>query len=148
MLGYWKRPDASAEALIDDWYRSGDVAYADGSGYLYMVDRAKDMIITGGENVYSIEVEAVLAEHPAVREAAVFGVPHERWGEAVHAGVVVDAGATAEALTEYCRTRIAGFKVPRSIELRAEPLPKSGAGKVLKSTLRQPFWESRERRVG
>jgi len=148
MLGYWNRPDATAEALIDGWYRSGDVAYADERGYLYMVDRAKDMIITGGENVYSIEVEATLAEHPAVREAAVFGVPHERWGEAVHAVAVVEPGATAEVLMEYCRTRIAGFKVPRSIELRAEPLPKSGAGKVLKSTLRQPFWDGRERPVG
>jgi long-chain acyl-CoA synthetase len=148
MLGYWKRPDASADALIDGWYRSGDVAYADERGYLYMVDRAKDMIITGGENVYSIEVEAVLTEHPAVREAAVFGVPHERWGEAVHAVAVVEPGATVAALTEHCRTRIAGFKVPRTIELRAEPLPRSGAGKVLKSTLRQPFWDGRERHVG
>ena len=113
-----------------------------------MVDRAKDMIITGGENVYSIEVEAVLADHPAVREAAVFGVPHERWGEAVHAVAVVEPGATAEALMEYCRTRIASFKVPYSIELRAEPLPKPGAGKVLKSTLRQPFWDGRQRHVG
>ena len=95
--------------------------------------------------MYSIEVESVLAEHPAVREAAVFGVPHERWGEAVHAVAVVEPGATAEALMEYCRTRVAGFKVPRSIELRAEPLPKSGAGKVLKSSLRRPFWDGRDR---
>jgi long-chain acyl-CoA synthetase len=122
--------------------------YADERGYLYMVDRAKDMIITGGENVYSIEVETVLAEHPAVREAAVFGVPHERWGEAVHAVAVAEPGTTVDALTEHCRTRIAGFKVPRTIELRAEPLPRSGAGKVLKSTLRQPFWDGRERHVG
>jgi long-chain acyl-CoA synthetase len=150
MLGYWNRPDATAEALVDGWYRSGDVAYADEHGYLYMVDRAKDMIITGGENVYSIEVESVLAEHPAVREAAVFGVPDDRWGEAVHAVVVVapGAGVTTGDLIEHCRGRIAGFKVPRAIELREEPLPKSGAGKVLKSTLREPFWEGTERRVG
>ncbi len=150
MLGYWNRPDATADALVDGWYRSGDIAHADEQGYLYMVDRAKDMIITGGENVYSIEVESVLADHPAVREAAVFGVPHERWGEAVHAVVVLEAGAEldGEALTEHCRRRIAGFKVPRSIDVREEPLPKSGAGKVLKSKLREPFWHGHDRRVG
>jgi long-chain acyl-CoA synthetase len=148
MLGYWNRPDATAEALVGGWYRSGDVAYADESGYLYVVDRVKDMIITGGENVYSIEVESVLAEHPSVREAAVFGVPHAQWGEAVHAVAVVASGVDADALIEHCRARIAGFKVPRSIDLREEPLPKSGAGKVLKSTLREPFWEGSDRRVG
>jgi len=147
MLGYWNRPDATAEAIVDGWYRSGDIARADERGYLYMVDRAKDMIITGGENVYSIEVEAVLADHPAVREAAVFGVPHERWGEAVHAVVVLDGDADAEALIEHCRRRIAGFKVPRSVEIRNEALPKSGAGKVLKSELREPFWHGHDRRV-
>jgi long-chain acyl-CoA synthetase len=145
MLGYWNRPDATAEALAGGWYRSGDIARADERGYLYMVDRAKDMIITGGENVYSIEVEAVLADHPAVREAAVFGVPDERWGEAVHAVVVLDAGAEVdgEALLAHCRERIAGFKVPRSLEIQNEPLPKSGAGKVLKRELRAPFWGDR-----
>jgi acyl-CoA synthetase (AMP-forming)/AMP-acid ligase II len=150
MLGYWNRPDATAEVLVDGWYRSGDVAYADERGYLFMVDRLKDMIITGGENVYSIEVESALADHPAVREAAVFGVPHERWGEAVHAVVVVAAGTDIdpEALIEHCHGRIAGFKVPRSIDIRDEPLPKSGAGKILKSTLREPFWREHDRRVG
>ena len=148
MLGYWNRPEATSEALVEGWYRSGDIAYADDGGRLYMVDRAKDMIISGGENVYSIEVESVLASHPSVREAAVFGVPHERWGEAVHAVAVVDGGVTAEALAEHCRARIAGFKVPRSIDLREEPLPKSGAGKVLKSSLREPYWKALDRRVG
>jgi long-chain acyl-CoA synthetase len=148
MLGYWSRPDATAEALVDGWYRSGDVAYADERGFLYMVDRAKDMIITGGENVYSVEVESTLAGHPAVREAAVFGVPHERWGEAVHAVAVVDVAVDADELIEHCRGRIAGYKVPRSIELRQQPLPKSGAGKVLKNTLRAPFWADHGRRVG
>jgi long-chain acyl-CoA synthetase len=149
MLGYWNRPEATAEALVDGWYRSGDIVRADEHGYLHMVDRAKDMIVTGGENVYSLEVEAALMRHPAVAEAAVFGVPHDRWGEAVHAVVTTrpDAAATAEALVEHCRGLIAGFKVPRTIELRDEPLPKSGAGKVLKTRLRQPFWAGRERRV-
>jgi long-chain acyl-CoA synthetase len=151
MRGYWNRPDATADVLVDGWYRSGDVAYADERGYLFMVDRAKDMIITGGENVYSIEVESVLVEHPVVREAAVFGVPHERWGEAVHAVVVLEAGGREvdpNTLIEHCRERIAGFKVPRSLEIREESLPRSGAGKVLKSTLREPFWHGRGRQVG
>ena len=114
-----------------------------------MVDRAKDMIITGGENVYSIEVEAALSEHPDVLEAAVFGIPDARWGEAVHAAVTPRPGAVldVDALIEHTRRRIAGFKVPRSIDLRTEPLPKSGAGKVLKSRLREPYWAGRERRV-
>jgi long-chain acyl-CoA synthetase len=112
-----------------------------------MVDRAKDMIITGAENVYSVEVEAVLTAHDAVSEAAVFGVPDERWGEAVHAVVVASPETTADELIAHCRARIAGFKVPRAIDVRREPLPKSGAGKLLKSTLREPFWAGRERRV-
>ena len=149
MLGYWNRPDATAEALVDGWYRSGDIVRSDGDGYLFMVDRAKDMIISGGENVYSIEVESVLGEHPDVLEAAVFGIPDARWGEAVHAVVTVRPGAapSVEALTEHARRRIAGFKVPRSIDVRGEPLPKSGAGKVLKSELRKPYWTGRERLV-
>lgn len=146
MLGYWKRPDATAEALVDGWYRTGDLVRADADGYLYMVDRAKDMIISGGENVYSVEVESVLLSHPAVSEAAVFGVPDPRWGEAVHA-VVVAEGVDADELAAHCRARIAGFKVPRAIELRSEPLPKSGAGKVLKGRLREPYWAGQERRV-
>lgn len=149
MLGYWNRPDATAEALVDGWYRSGDIVRADDHGYLFMVDRAKDMIITGGENVYSIEVESVLTEQHDVLEAAVLGIPDARWGEAVHAVVTVRPGAdvTVEELTEHVRRRIAGFKVPRSIDLRTEPLPKSGAGKVLKSQLREPYWTGLERRV-
>jgi long-chain acyl-CoA synthetase len=148
MLGYWNRPEATAEALVDGWYRTGDLAREDDDGYLYMVDRAKDMIITGAENVYSVEVEAALAQHPAVDEVAVFGVPDERWGEAVHAVVVPRAAVTAEELTAHCRALLGGFKVPRAIELRAEPLPKSGAGKLLKARLREPYWAGRERMVG
>jgi long-chain acyl-CoA synthetase len=150
MLGYWNRPEATRAALVDGWYRTGDGAYADEDGYLFMVDRLKDMIISGGENVYSIEVENVLAALPGVSEAAVFGVPDPRWGERVHAVVVLSAGAelTEAALSAHCRARIAGFKVPRSFQLRFEPLPKSGAGKVLKTPLREPFWDGVQRRVG
>jgi long-chain acyl-CoA synthetase len=144
MLGYWNRP----AALVDGWYRTGDLVRADADGYLYMVDRAKDMIITGGENVYSVEVENALLSHPAVLETAVFGVPDDRWGEAVHAVVVVRDDTTPDALIAHCRTRIAGFKVPRTIALSHDPLPKSGAGKLLKSRLREPHWTGRERRVG
>jgi long-chain acyl-CoA synthetase len=147
MLGYWNRPEATAEALVDGWYRTGDLVRAEEDGYLYMVDRAKDMIITGAENVYSVEVEAVLSAHAAVSEAAVFGIPDERWGEAVHAVVVASGDVTADELIAHCRSRIAGFKVPRAIDIRRDPLPKSGAGKLLKSTLREPFWEGRERQV-
>ncbi|HEY3771605.1 MAG TPA: long-chain-fatty-acid--CoA ligase [Solirubrobacteraceae bacterium] len=150
MLGYWNRPEATAAALTaDGWYRTGDAAYADAGGYLFMVDRLKDMIISGGENVYSIEVENALASLDGVAEAAVFGVPDPQWGERVHAVVVLsDASAVDEdALRAHCRGRIAGFKVPRSFELRTEPLPRSGAGKVLKNPLREPHWRHSARRV-
>jgi long-chain acyl-CoA synthetase len=149
MLGYWEQPEATEAALTPDrWYRTGDAAYADADGYLFLVDRLKDMIISGGENVYSVEVEAVLAEHPAVTEAAVYGVPHARWGEAVHATVAVtDPAITADDLIAHCRERIAGFKVPRGLDLTTEPLPKSGAGKLLKNRLRDPHWAGRERNI-
>ncbi len=149
MLGYWKRPKETQAALVDGWYRTGDAAYRDDDGYLYLVDRLKDMIISGGENVYSIEVEAALTEHEAVREAAVFGVPDPRWGEMVYAVVVVPEGrdVSPEDLSSSIRGRIAGYKVPRTIEVRHEPLPKSGAGKVLKSRLKEPFWAGHKQGV-
>lgn len=149
MLGYWNRPQATEAALAEGWYRSGDAARTDADGYFYLVDRLKDMIITGGENVYSIEVEAALLAHPAVNEAAVFGIPDARWGEAVHAVVSLAPGAavTAEALIAHCRDHIAGYKIPRTIECWTDPLPKSGAGKLLKHTLREPHWIGHDRRV-
>jgi acyl-CoA synthetase (AMP-forming)/AMP-acid ligase II len=149
MLGYWRRPEATEAALVDGWYRSGDAAYADGDGYLYMVDRLKDMIITGGENVYSVEVESALLEHPVVLEAAVFGAPDPHWGETVRGVVVLAQGGqvTVAELIGHCRERLAGFKVPREIQLRTAPLPKSGAGKVLKRELRGPYWAGQRRMV-
>jgi long-chain acyl-CoA synthetase len=150
MLGYWRR-EAETKAAItpDGWYRSGDMAYADEYGYLYIVDRVKDMIISGGENVYSTEVELALYEHPDVAECAVFGVPDPRWGERVHAVIVPRAGRDVDeqTLVAHARERIAGYKVPRSLEIRLEPLPKSGAGKILKRELRDPHWAGQERRV-
>ena len=150
MLGYWNRPDATASALFDGWYATGDAARADEDGYLFLLDRLKDMIVSGGENIYSIEVEAALMQHQAVLEAAVFGVPDPRWGEAVHAVVCVrdGSGVTDAELIEHCRRLIAGYKLPRTLDVRSgEALPRSGAGKVLKHVLREPFWAGHERRV-
>jgi long-chain acyl-CoA synthetase len=147
MAGYWKRAEESAAALTEDgWYRSGDAGRLDADGYLYIVDRVKDMIITGGENVYCAEVESALSSHPAVLEVAVFGVPDDRWVERVHATVVLrELGAACEEdLAEHCRAQIARYKLPRSFDLRAELLPKSGAGKVLKRELRAPYWQGHE----
>jgi long-chain acyl-CoA synthetase len=145
MMGYWQNPEATAQALRAGWFHTGDLGYADNEANLFIVDRAKDMIITGGENVYSVEVENALASHPDAIEVAVFGIPHERWGEAVHAVVVTatTAPALADELIAHCRGLIAGFKVPKSIDLQTEPLPKSGPGKVLKRSLRDAFWEGR-----
>jgi long-chain acyl-CoA synthetase len=150
MKGYWNRPDETAAALDEDgWYHSGDAAYADQDGYLYIVDRVKDMIISGGENVYCTEVENAVYQHAAVLECAVFGVPDEQWGERVHAAVVLKDGAEADeaAIIEHCRALIAGYKLPRSIDFHDQPLPKSGAGKLLKRELREPYWAGRERQV-
>jgi long-chain acyl-CoA synthetase len=147
MVGYWNKPRETAAALAGGWYRSGDLGYQDEHGYIYLVDRAKDMIVTGGENVYCSEVEEALFRHPAVAEAAVFGIPDERWGEAVHAVVVPREAVSEDELREHCRALIAGYKVPKAIELRAEPLPKSAAGKVLKRELRAPYWAGHETAV-
>ena len=143
MLGYWNKPQQTADALHDGWYRTGDLGYVDARQHVYLVDRAKDMIVTGGENVYGTEVEDALYTHEAVLEAAVFGVPDERWGESVYAVVVPRAEVDPDALIAHCRTLIAGYKVPKHVELRTEPLPKSAAGKVLKRRLRAPHWEGR-----
>jgi long-chain acyl-CoA synthetase len=147
MGAYWNKPRETADALEDGWYRTGDLGYMDEEAFVFLVDRAKDMIVSGGENVYSTEVEDVLYRHPAVLEAAVFGVPDAKWGEAVHAVVVPRAPVTADELIAHCRAAIGAYKVPRRIDLRAQPLPKSGAGKVLKRELRAPFWVERDAMV-
>ncbi len=150
MQGYWNKPEQSEAVLRDTGYWTGDLGYLDDEGYLFLVDRSKDMIVSGGENVYSTEVEEVLYSHSAVLEAAVFGVPDEKWGEAVHAVVVPredHAGLAPQQLIDFCRERIAAYKVPASIEIRTEPLPKSGPGKILKRELRAPYWKDQERSV-
>jgi long-chain acyl-CoA synthetase len=147
LLGYWNKPAQTAAALVNGWYRSGDLGYMDQFANLYLVDRAKDMIISGGENVYSSEVEEALYSHPMVLEAAVFGIPDDRWGERVHAAVVPRGPVTVEDLVAHCRDRIAGYKVPKAIDLRDEALPKSAAGKILKRELRRPYWEGRDSNI-
>jgi long-chain acyl-CoA synthetase len=147
MTGYWRNPVETNAVLSDGWYHTGDLGYCDRQSNLFIVDRAKDMIVSGGENIYSTEVENALAAHPLVAEAAVFGVPDERWGEAVLAIVVTRHEVTADELITHCRSHIAGFKVPKLIELRTEPLPKSAAGKVLKRDLREPHWVGRQAKV-
>ncbi len=147
MAGYWCQPEPTAAAMRGGWYLTGDLGYRDEDWNIYLVDRAKDMIVTGGENVYSTEVEDALASHPAVEEVAVFGVPDPRWGEAVYAVVVPREPVSADELAAHCRERIARFKVPRQIELYAEPLPKSAAGKILKRALREPHWAGQQVQV-
>ncbi|MBN9390972.1 MAG: long-chain-fatty-acid--CoA ligase [Chloroflexi bacterium] len=148
MQGYWNNPQATALALVDGWVHTGDGGYMDEDGFIFVVDRLKDMIISGGENVYSAEVENSVASHPAVSACAVIGIPDERWGEAVHAVVVLKAGteATAEEIISHCHTLIAGYKCPRSISFQ-ESLPISAAGKIMKTTLKQPYWQNQTRKV-
>lgn len=149
MLGYWNKPEETARALQDGWVYTGDAGYLDDSGYLFIVDRVKDMVVTGGENVFTNEVENAVISHEAVQDVAVIGIPHAEWGEAVHAIVILHPGSkvTEAELIAHCRERIAGYKLPKSFTFRDEPLPLSGAGKVLKTELRKPFWEGRERQV-
>jgi acyl-CoA synthetase (AMP-forming)/AMP-acid ligase II len=149
MSGYWRKPAETAATMVDGWIRTGDAGYVDEDGFVFLVDRIKDMIVTGGENVYSSEVENAVARHPAVATVAVIGIPSERWGEAVHAVVILrkDHHATENDIIEHCRKHIAGYKCPRSVEFRTEPLPVTGPGKVLKRALRAPYWENRPSRI-
>jgi len=149
MRGYWGMEEQSRETLRNGWLHTGDLGYMDEEGFIFLVDRAKDMIISGGENIFSVEVEGAIYQHPAVQECAVIGIPSEQWGEAVLAVVVPKEGATVtgEEIIAHCRTLIAGYKLPRSVELRQEPLPVSGAGKILKTDLRKPYWAGRSKSV-
>ena len=149
MLGYWRQPEMTARTLRNGWLHTGDGGYMDEDGFVYVVDRVKDMIISGGENVYSAEVEQALYTHPDVAECAVIGIPDEKWGEAVHAVVRLKPGRTPApaALIAHCHALIAGYKCPRSVAFREEPLPLSGAGKILKTELRKPYWEGKDRAV-
>jgi long-chain acyl-CoA synthetase len=147
--GYWNNPEETAEAFRDGFFRTGDIGHQDTAGYVYILDRLKDMIVTGGENVYSGEVEAAIYGHPAVYEVAVFGVPDPQWGELVVACVVLKPGATltADDLIAFCRRSLASYKLPRRVEFSETDLPKNGSGKVLKKTLRERFWTHEQRVV-
>ncbi len=149
MLGYWNKPEETAAAVIDGWMHTGDGGRMDEHGYVFIVDRIKDMIVTGGENVYSAEVENAVALHPAVAACAVIAVPSAEWGESVHAAVVLQPGANLELedLQTHVRSLIAHYKVPRSLEI-LDALPMSGAGKILKRELRKPHWGDTDRAVG
>jgi acyl-CoA synthetase (AMP-forming)/AMP-acid ligase II len=148
MNGYWRRPDETARTLRDGWLHTGDVGRLDDEGYLFVEDRVKDMVVSGGENVYPRAVESVLFEHPAVADAAVIGVPDERWGEAVKAVVTLRPGtqATEGELIDFCRPRLAGFERPKSVDF-VDALPRTASGKVLKRVLREPYWAGHARRV-
>ena len=148
MIGYWNLPDATRGALKDGWMHTGDAAYMDEDGYVYIQDRIKDMIISGGENVYPAQVESAIYGHPAVSEVAVIGVPDETWGEAVKACVVPKPGTTVDPddIIAFTRERLAGFKVPKTVEV-IDAMPRNPSGKILRRELRAPFWEGRDRQV-
>ena len=148
MKGYWRMEEATARTLRGGWLWTGDIGYLDEEGYIYIVDRSKDMIISGGENIYPREIEEVLYTHPAVMDAAVIGVPSGKWGEDVKACVVLkaDAEASDEAIIAFCREQLAGFKCPKTVDF-VDELPRNLSGKVLKKDLRAPYWEGQERQV-
>jgi acyl-CoA synthetase (AMP-forming)/AMP-acid ligase II len=148
MVGYWKKPVETGQVIVDGWLHTGDMGYYDRKGYIYIVDRKKDMIVTGGENVYPREVEEVLYRHPAVQEAAVIGVPDDVWVERVHAVVVLKEGEKAQEteIIDFCKQQLARYKAPKSVELVAA-LPKNPQGKILKRELREKYWVGKERRV-
>jgi fatty-acyl-CoA synthase len=148
MDGYWQQPEETAKSIINGWYHTGDMATIDENGYIDIVDRKKDIIISGGENISSIEVEGTLYEHPAILEAAIIAVPHEKWGEVPHAVCVLREGETVteQEIIAFCRERMAHFKCPKSIQFVKE-LPKTASGKIQKVVLREPFWKDAKRRV-
>jgi acyl-CoA synthetase (AMP-forming)/AMP-acid ligase II len=149
MSGFWNNPEATAERMVDGWVKTGDVGYLDANGYLYMVDRGGDMIVSGGFNIYPAELENALCDHPDVIEAAVFGIPHERWGETPCAVCTIrpDATVTEAELVALCEQKLGNYKRPGKVVLRADPLPKTPVGKIKRKELREPFWAGHTRRV-
>ena len=149
MMSYWKLPNATRDALKDGWIRTGDAGYLDEDGYAFLRDRIKDMVVTGGENVYPAEVEKVLGGHPSIREVAVIGIPDEKYGEALLAIAALkpDGRLSQEELLEFCREKIAGYKIPRQLKI-VEALPRNASGKILKTALREPYWAGKDRSIG
>jgi acyl-CoA synthetase (AMP-forming)/AMP-acid ligase II len=148
MKGYWNQPELTAEAKRGGWYHTGDAGRMDDDGYIFLVDRVKDMIVSGGENVYSAEVESVLHDHPAVKECAVIGIPSEKWGEAVHALITLKDGQSFNEadIIAFCQERIAHYKCPKAVEV-IDAMPLSGVNKILKTELRKPYWKGHESKV-
>jgi acyl-CoA synthetase (AMP-forming)/AMP-acid ligase II len=148
MVEYWRKPEDTREVMGEGWLHTGDMGYYDQQGYIYIVDRKKDMIISGGENIYPREIEEVLYQHPAVAEAAVIGIPDETWVERVHALVVLKDGrdATGDEIIEFCRRQLARYKAPKSVEF-VDALPKNPQGKILKREIRQKYWKGLERKI-
>ena len=148
MLGYWNLPEETSKTLKDGWLRTGDAGYMDSDGYVYVHDRVKDMIVSGGENVYPAEVESAIFGHEKISDVAVIGIPDERWGEAVKAVVVLKEGESVseEEIINFAKERIAGFKSPKSVDFISE-LPRNPSGKILKKELRAPYWAGRERQI-
>ena len=146
--GYWNRPDETRDAIQDGWFSAGDIAYRDEEGYIYLIDRKNDKIISGGVNIFPREIEEVLLRHPSILEAAVFGIPDERWGEAVHAAVVLqpDTPATKDSIIDFCAGSIARYKLPKQVEF-VDTLPRNAAGKILRRELRDPYWAGLTRRI-
>ncbi|WP_286263682.1 acyl-CoA synthetase [Thalassotalea atypica] len=149
MMGYWNNPEQTASAIKDGWLYTGDAGYIDEDGFIFLVDRVKDMIISGGENIFSAEVESAVSLHPAVQEVAVVGIPSAEWGESVHAIIRLKEGQSCDdsKVIEFCREHIAGYKLPRSIEFREQPFPMTGANKIQKNALREPYWENADRKI-
>lgn len=150
MVGYWNNPEATAERLVNGWILTGDIGILDRNGYLYLLDRADDMIVSGGYNIWPLELENAISFHPAVLEVAVFGVPHEKWGETPLAAVVLKPGMTAteEEICVLCAQRLGSFKKPGRVVFHQEPLPKTPVGKLRRKDLREPYWAGHTRRVG
>ncbi|QOL24582.1 long-chain-fatty-acid--CoA ligase [Thalassotalea sp. LPB0316] len=150
MMGYWNKEEQTQAAIKDGWLHSGDAGYVDEEGFIFLVDRVKDMIISGGENVFSAEVESAVSKHPAVHEVAVIGIPSVEWGESVHAIVRLkpEHSCAEQELIDFCREYIAGYKTPRSVEFRTEPFPITGAAKIQKNVLREPYWQNEQQKIG
>ena len=146
MKGYWNKPDATKEAIQDEWFFSGDAGYFDEEGYLYIHDRVKDMIVSGGENVYLAEVENALMAHENISDAAVIGIPDDKWGEAVKGIVVTNKELEDKEIIDFVKTKIAGYKCPKSIDF-AQELPRNPSGKILRRELRAPYWEGKDRNI-
>ncbi len=149
MVGYWNKPEETAVSMRNGWIHTGDAGYMDDEGFVFLVDRVKDMIVSGGENVYSAETENAVMNHPAVAQAVVIGIPHEKWGELVHAEIILHPGQTAteEEIIAESAKHIANYKCPKSVSFRTEPFPLSGAGKILKRDIRAPYWEGQDRNI-